>query len=50
MSILALSLVGCNSEAEKKEAEKMANYKKSMQNDVDFSAARSPYTNPNEKK
>ncbi|MCR1812072.1 hypothetical protein [Sulfurospirillum sp. hDNRA2] len=34
MSILALSLVGCNSEAEKKEAEKMANYKKSMQNDV----------------
>ncbi|MCR1812071.1 hypothetical protein [Sulfurospirillum sp. hDNRA2] len=50
MSILALSLVGCNSEAEKKEAEKIANYKKSMQNDVDFSAARSPYTNPNEKK
>lgn len=34
MSILALSLVGCNSEADKKEAEKVANYKKSMQNDV----------------
>jgi len=34
MSVLALSLIGCESEADKKEVEKIANYKKSMQNDV----------------
>ena len=48
MSILALSLVGCNNEADKKEAEKITTYKKSMQNDVKLDGVE--FAAPKEKK
>jgi len=50
MSVLALSLIGCESEADKKEAEKITKEKERATGKVDTGFLRSTAPNPNEKK